>query len=56
MEGELQDRISELAHGLWQTGGDRRCRPLDDWLIAEQMVVELMTVSQERPHQSRGQH
>jgi hypothetical protein len=42
-EEEVQRRIRDLAHGLWQSGGRRGRRGLDDWLIAEQMIRELRT-------------
>jgi hypothetical protein len=42
MNQEQEQRIRELAYSLWQSAERPYWQALEYWLMAEQMVVELM--------------
>jgi hypothetical protein len=39
-EEKMNERVSELAAGLWNSAGRKSGRDLDFWLMAEKMVLQ----------------
>ncbi|TVR99910.1 MAG: DUF2934 domain-containing protein [Rhodospirillales bacterium] len=43
MNTEFSEQVRSLAHGIWRSAGQDSERAFDYWLMAEQMVLELVT-------------
>jgi hypothetical protein len=52
-EQKLDERVVELAAGLWNSAGRTGGRDLDFWLMAEQMVRQDLEWHQRR---EKGRH
>lgn len=47
MDNDQDKRIQELAYSLWQTAERPYWVALEYWLMAEKMVVEMMTMTRD---------
>jgi hypothetical protein len=45
---EIQDRIRELAHLMWEWAGRQQDKALDYWVAAEKEVLESLRATAER--------
>ena len=45
---EIQDRIGELAHLMWEWAGRQQDKALDYWVAAEKEVLESLRATAER--------
>ncbi len=45
MDHELEQRIRELAYGLWQSAEGPYWMALEYWLMAEKMVLEMIVAT-----------
>jgi hypothetical protein len=45
---EIQDRVRELAHSMWEWAGRQQDKAMDYWVAAEKEVLESLRATAER--------